>query len=414
MKKTVFFILTAFSILLATCSCINAEYIPGDDNPYTPLSLSTRQQEMLNTGHKFSFEFLDRIEKDSPGEDYVISPLSMQILLGMILNGAQGKTAEEICSVLGYGKESTAEVNEFCLAMLTQLPGLDKKTKLSMANSIFVDKGYDLLNSYKATVKKYYDAEIDNLDFNDTKGSADIINKWCSDHTNGLIPKILDEVSPAMLCYLLNAMYFKGEWVNKFNANSTRDEAFYRDGKECRKVPMMYNYRKFGYTENDLFQAVSLPYGNSVFSMTVLLPKSKHNTEEITGYLKANGWRSVAGSMFSRNVDLSLPRFETKYHKNLNELLSKMGMPLSFTGGADFSLMSPDALKLSFVQQDAVIKVDEEGAEAAAVSSAGMEKTTAIPQDPPVVFRADHPFIYVISEAGSGAILFAGRYSAFK
>lgn len=403
----------ALALMICTSACAATSVSPGDNIPEKPLSLTTKQKELVNQGQSFSLEFLDRIETEAAGkEDYIISPLSMQILLGMILNAAQGPTAAEISNVLGYGADGVQEVNDFCKAMLTQLPGVDRKTKLSMANAIFVDKGYELLKPYVKTVGDYYGAEVSNLDFADTKPSTDHINQWCSRNTNGLIDKVLDEVSTDMLCYLLNALYFKGEWTDKFYATFTKEEPFKVDGKEVAKVPMMRTEKEYLYGQNELFQAVRLPYGNGSFSMTVLLPNGKHTTAEVTKWLKLNGTKSLLG--YDRNVDLWLPRFQIKYHILLNDILSDMGMPLSFNSNADFSLMSPDALKLSFVQQDAIIKVDEEGAEAAAVSSAGMEKATAIPVEPPVEFHADHPFVFLITERNSGAILFAGRYSAKK
>ena len=165
----------------------------------------------------------------------------------------------------------------------------------------------------------------------------------------------------------------------------------------------------FYYQDNDLFRAVSLPYGNGAFSMTVLLPQPKHTVADITASLrKTNGHFS----MFPCEVDLWLPRFETKFHINLNDILSEMGMPSAFSGAADFKAMSDYAGRLSFVQQDAVIKVDEEGSEAAVISSAGIEKATAVGPGSFVVFHADHPFLYLITEASTGAVLFAGRYGS--
>ncbi len=411
MKQILNFLIPA-AMLFSSVSCAGTEPAPdAEGNKF--LSLSTRQKEIVDLGQSFSFEFLNRIEKESTSEDYVISPLSMQILLGMILNGAKDKTADEIVAVLGYGKDKTGDVNEFCKQMLLQLPGLDAKTVLKIANAIVVDKDYDLLPAYKNTVKDYFDANVSNLDFRDTKGSAEKINKWCSDHTGGLIPHIIDEVSPSMLCYILNALYFKGEWTEKFNKKYTSDKPFYRDGKEVCQVPLMTLFHEFRYYESELFQAVCLPYGNGAFTMTVLLPSTGHSTAELAGFLTQQGaWASLMRSMDKRQVELYLPKFETKYRKQLNEILTKMGMPTAFSNSANLKNMSPDAMKLSFVQQDAVIRVDEEGAEAAAISSAGVEKTTAILMDPPALFRADHPFIYLISESSSGAILFSGRYSA--
>lgn len=394
------------AVLTAFASC--QKPVTDTNNDYKPLELSTRSAGFVQKGEPFSFEFIDRIQKEEKG-DFIISPLSMQILLGMILNGAQGTTAEEICSVLGYGAGEIDAVNEFCLSMLQQLPELDKKTTLTMADALFVDDGWPLLDSYKKTVKKYYDAEITNLDFSDNARSLKAINGWCSDHTNGLIPKILDEVDPSMLAYLLNAMYFKSQWAHQFRKDATGDEKFADESGRTEKVKMMKQTREYSYFEDDILQAVRLPYGNGAFAMTVLLPQPKHTVADITASLKKTNGHF---SMFPCEVDLWLPRFETKFHINLNDILSEMGMPSAFSGAADFKAMSDYAGRLSFVQQDAVIKVDEEGSEAAVISSAGIEKATAVGPGSFVVFHADHPFLYLITEASTGAVLFAGRYGS--
>lgn len=397
------FLFAAFLTVLASCQ----KPSNNPDNTYKPLDLSTRSAEFVRLGEPFTFEFIDRIHAEEKG-DFIISPLSMQILLGMILDGAQGTTADEICRVLGYGAGETDAVNEFCRSMLTQLPQLDQKTTLTMANALFVDDGWPLLDSYQSTVRKYYDAEIANLNFADGAGSLKAINGWCADHTNGLIPKILDEVDPNMLAYLLNAMYFKSQWVNKFQPSATREEKFADESGRTAPVQMMRKTQENLYYEDDVLQAVRLPYGNEAFSMTVFLPQPKHTVEDVIASLKkTNGHYD----MVDCEVELWLPRFETSYHIRLNDILSAMGMPSAFdSGAADFKAMSAYAGHLDFVQQDAVIKVDEEGAEAAVVSSAGIEKAMAPEPGSFVVFHADHPFLYLITEASTGAVLFAGRY----
>ena len=401
-------ILVFFAAIAAFASCQKPAVVDDTDNTYEPIDLPTRSAEFVRQGEPFTFEFIDRINAVGKG-DFIISPLSMQILLGMILDGAQGATANEICKVLGYGAGEIDAVNEFCQAMLQQLPELDKKTTLTMANALFVDDGWPLLDSYKKTVKQYYDAEITNLDFSDNERSLKAINGWCADHTNGLIPKILDEVDPNMLAYLLNAMYFKSEWTEKFQKSATADEKFKDESGKTTPVKMMKQNKSYGYYEDDVLQAVRLPYGNGAFAMTVFLPQPKHTVKDVIASLKkTNGHYSL----FSCDVDLWLPRFETKYHIDLNDILSEMGMPSAFTGVADFKAMSDYAGHLDFVMQDAVIKVDEEGSEAAVISSAGMEKATAVGPGSHVVFHADHPFLYLITEAGTGAVLFAGRFGA--
>lgn len=406
MKYKVFLV----AALLAVVSC---EKDPGDNNnPYKGLDLTTKSVEFVEEGNAFSFDFINRVNA-STEKDYIISPLSMQFLLGMILDGAQGDTADEICQVLGYGKGEVEAVNEYCLSMLQQLPKLDKKTTLNIANAIFVDDGWPLLDSYKADVSRYYDAAVSNLDFADGKGSLKAINGWCADHTNGMIPKILNEVSTEMLAYLLNAMYFKSQWLEKFPKANTSDEPFKTASGAKRTVKMMKMEKSLGYAETDVYKAVRLPYGNGAFSMTAFLPLEGYSLSDVTAMLGKQ-----AGSDFRPHfdceVDLWLPRFETKFHINLNDLLSEMGMPRSFDERADFKGMSQYALYLSFVQQDAVIKVDEDGAEAAVVSSAGMMKETSVGPGDHVVFHANEPFLYVISETSSGAVLFAGRYGGVE
>ena len=400
------FALTA--AVLGTSACANLD--SSKNNPYKALDLSTKSAELARQGNTFAFEFIDRVS-DATADDYIISPLSMQFLLGMILNGAQGATADEICKVLGYGAGEVDDVNTYCLAMLQQLPDLDKKTKLSIANALFVNQDYSLLSNYKQTVGKFYEAEVANLDFSKNAAATRQINNWCSDHTNGLVPEILDNVDPNILTYLLNAMYFKSQWKQKFSKSNTGQESFTDESGAQKKVLMMKTEKSFAFQYNDILRAVRLPYGNGAFSMTVILPAEGKKLSDVTDYLSGENWDAFVKTMVTCDVDLWLPKFETKYHIKLNDILSAMGMPLSFDPHrADFKAMSPWALCLDFVQQDAVIKVDEEGTEAAVVSSAGMLAMSAAPGQH-VMFHADRPFLYLITETSTGAVLFAGRYS---
>ena len=401
----------AASLLIVAFSCEKTEKKKDEpDNTCQEIELTTKSADFVRQGLPFTFDYIGRIN-DSTEENYIISPLSMQFLLGMVLDGTRGETADEICKVLGYGKGEIDAVNEYCLSMLQQLPELDKKTTLSIANAIVVNQQYSLLDSYQTTVGKYYDAFVSKMDFSDSDATVKEINRWCSDHTNGMVPKVVESVSIDMLCYLFNALYFKSEWESLFDKSATSDEEFTNgDGKKVT-AKMMKQDGKFRYTENDTYQAVSLPYGNGAFSMMVFLPKSGYGIPDVIGELKKADWNIYRQSMWTGNVDLWLPRFETKFGIGLNDILMAMGMPTAFDDSrADFSAMSADALCLSFVRQDAAIKVDEEGSEAAAVSTAGVV-ATSVGYNPQTVFHADHPFLYLITEASTGAVLFAGRYS---
>ena len=409
MKKQILFIIAAAAAMIFV-SCDRAE-LEARRNPYKSLNLTTKSAEFVGKGNStFTFEFIDRVNS-AAGGSYFVSPLSLQFLLGMTLNGAQGETAGEICDVLGYGAGETDAVNDYAQEMLKQLPGLDKKTKLTIANAIFADKAYPLLPTYESALQQHYAAEVENLDFSDGPATLKRINDWCSNNTNGLFKNILDKVDPEVQAYLLNAMYFKSQWAEKFEKKNTSAKDFYVGTCEPIPVQMMKQVKKFDYSENESFQAVRLPYGNGAYSMVVLLPMAGRSDKDITAFLKQTDWNVFLRQMDLREVDLWLPKFETTYHIDLEEMLAAMGMPLAFNpAAADFSAMAQPSPYLSAVTQDAIVKVDEEGTEAAVVSKAHFGKATAAPFDR-AVFHADHPFLYLITEKSTGAVLFAGRYA---
>ena len=392
-----------FALLaMLTAGCVSAQ----------PLELTSDQKAMAAVGNEFSFRFLQHIDGNDEG-DWFVSPMSLQFLMGVILNGAQGATAAEIAHTLGFEPSELSNLNDFCRAMLTQLPKLDPATKLTIGNAVFVNQLFPVEKSYKRLVEKVFDAEVQNLDFNNEKATLRTINGWCDKQTNGLIPSILDSVDPAMFAYLLNALYFKGSWMYPFSKSMTEERTFFLESGQEKKVRMMEKERKYDYGEDDLCQRVCLPYGDGSYSMYVLLPKKGHTVAEVVASLDGKKWDDLRTHMYSDDkVNLWLPRFETRYHIRLNDILMEMGMPGSFKPGADFKAMSPNADFLDFVQQDAVIKVDEEGSEAAAVTSAGMMGATAIPIQPRVInFHADHPFLYLIIERTTGSVLFAGKFT---
>ncbi|MBR0255935.1 MAG: serpin family protein [Bacteroidales bacterium] len=400
--------------LLFSCNGLEQEGGKDDgNNPYSPIALTTKQTEFVTAGNSFAGRFIDKIDENALKQkqnEWIVSPLSLQLALGMLLNGAQGETAAEICRTLGYGEGETAEINAWAKLMLEQLPKLDKKTDLALADAIFYNKTMTLKTPYKDAVGTSYKATLEALDFTKTKASADVINKWCDKQTKGLIPHVLNEVDPSYLAYLVNALYFKSQWQKKFPKSASGNETFYQEDGSKGKVKMMkQDGQKFQYGETEIWQAIRLPYGNGNFAMTVVLPKEGHTVREISA---AMGKGVSVYTVWDVEADLWIPRFETQYHIGLNDILKDLGMPQSFTPKADFKAMSDYASFVGFVQQDAVIKVDEEGTEAAAVTVIGM-LTAAAPIAPPqkVVFHADHPFLYLITESSTGTILFAGKYS---
>ena len=407
MHKTII-LLAASALLLTSCDLSS---LGIDTNPRKDMVLSTKAAEYIESGNDFSLNFLEKTIESSE-KSFVISPLSLQFLLGMILDGAQGRTADEICEVLGYGAGEVNSVNEYCRSMLTQLPKLDSKTTLQIANAILVDKQGELLNGYKTAVANYYEAYVESVDFSNGPAAVSKVNSWCSRNTNGLITKIIDRIPADTYAILMNALYFKSKWSSPFKKSATADEYFTNEAGVKSKLMMMKQEKSFAYTWNDVCHAVKLPYGNGAFLMTVVLPCGKYTVTDAAAYLKKAGWYAFSHSMSSRRVDLWLPRFETQYEAELNDMLGQLGMPTAFTPAADFSAMTKHPVHIDFIKQKAIIKVDEEGSEAAAVSIGGMKKTDAGPGPGDlVVFHADRPFLYFITESSSGAILFSGRYN---
>ena len=384
----------------------------AQNNERKRIELDEAQRAYVEAGNDFAFRFLKQIDAGEPG-NWFVSPVSLQYLLGLVLDGAEGATADEICRTLGYPAGQSEAVDAYCRKMLSELPNLDKKTKLTLANAIFFNDKMTIKVPYKKRVEKFYDAEVESLDFYQKQGTLRTINGWCNRQTNGLIPAVLDDVSPDMFAYLLNALYFKGSWMYPFNKRYTQDRTFTLESGQKKEIPMMMKERKYGYGENDVFQRVVLPYGNGSYSMIVLLPKKGHTVADVIASVNGENWKDIHSRWgYGTLINVWLPPFESKYHIQLNDILCDMGMPRSFGPAAQFKPMSDDALWLSFVQQDAVIKVDEEGTEAAAITSAGMLGATAIPEPPRVIdFHCDHPFLYLITENSTGTILFAGKFS---
>ena len=378
MTRRVLFLCAALLSLPLLFSCKGpAQVASARENNYT-----------VAAANGFAFRFLQKVNAEAP-EDYVVSPVSLEYLLGLLLDGAQGKTAEEIET------------------MLSGRPFMDSSLALEIANAIIVNRNYPLLDSYRKTVQKNWQAYVRNMDFSRQQEVLRAINGWCDKQTHGLIPQILDEVSDDMMAVLMNAVYFKQNWCDPFSKERTREETFTSENGKQSTIPMMTDKRSYAYLETGEFQMVQIPYDRNGISMNVLLPKKGYRTDDILKEMTAEKWNALCDSLRMEQVKLYLPRFETKTHLRLNEMLSALGMPTAFSGNADFKAMFRTPAFVSLIQQDAFIRVDEEGTEAAAVTSAVMKVTCCMPAEPKV-FRADHTFLFLISDR-NGTILFAGR-----
>ena len=388
---------------------LSVAVVKAQENGPKPIKLTQEEQQLVQKNNDFGF----RLMREARGEkNQILSPLSITYALGMLNNGAAGKTQQEINDVLGFGEAGADAINQFCRKLLTEAPGLDKETRVSIANTIYVNsgEGYYLQEGFVEKANQWYDAKPESRDFKDGV-TRDVINQWASDHTEGMIKEVLkeDEFNPYAVSYLLNALYFKGLWVNKFDKANTQDEVF----NGSTKVPMMHitaresiDSFQFEYTSSDLYQAVNLPYGNGAYQMTVFLPSQDKSIDDVLAQLDGKNWQMNGKRSY---VDLKLPRFETKTNIDLIPMMEALGMTKAFTPSAEFPYFCNANIYIELMKQVAKIKLDEEGTEAAAVTIIG-EKATSMQEIPVVNFHATRPFLYIISEQSTGIIFFIGQY----
>ena len=379
-----------------------------------PIELTQEQKQFATDNNRFTLNFLKTVnETDKSGKSFIYSPLSITYVLGMVNDAATGQTEKELEQVLGFHEGGIQAVNDYCKNLIDNLPQVDNKVTLNIANAIFLNKRYTLKQQFEKDMQKYYDAKAEALDFS-SSSTLGRINGWCSEKTKGMIPTILDEVDPRMMSYLLNAIYFKADWTSKFDPKNTKEEQFQME-KGSTKLPMMHQNVLIRYVKNDTYSAVEIPYGNGMWSMYVMLPEEGKTTNDVIDYLAQT--TPVYGSR-PYEVDLKLPRFETSSDTNdvdgnLIGLLNKMGIHLAFNPQlAEIPNMCDKSVYINMMRQKAKIKVNEEGSEAAAVTVAGMLTNAYIPTEPlKATFHANRPFVYVIREASSGIILFVGKFT---
>lgn len=375
------------------------------ENPRHDIRLTDEERQLVKSNNDFAIR-LFRQARDERSS--IMSPLSITYALGMMNNGAAGQTQQEINDVLGFGETGADAINQFCRKMLTESGQLDKETRVDIANTIYVNNhwGYELKEPFIQKANEYYEAQPETRDFYDGI-TRDVINQWGSDHTEGMIKEILskDGFNQDAVSYLLNALYFKGTWVTKFDPNNTKEESFNGGAiVPMMHIPCVMGGAEFDYTSNNLYQAIKLPYGNEAYLMTVILPQEDKTIEDVLDQMDGQNWQFHGRGTI---VDLKLPRFETEASIDLKPVMSALGMPTAFNPDfADFSDFCNVPTYIGLMKQVAKINVNEEGTEAAAVTI--IECTSGMPDI--ADFHATRPFIYIISERSTGIIFFIGQY----
>lgn len=402
MKTSSFFqsvLVIAATILLlwAAVACTDQPTLPAGENVKIAESFASKTDD-------FAFEFFKQLnDYENPNKNVFVSPLSLHVALGMLLNGANGSTASEIKKTLKISDMSIEEANKTYQTLMEGLPKADPKVTLGMANSVWNRNSFAVEPTYTQTLKDWFKADVGQFVGSD----ATPLNNWASNKTNGKIKKVLDTIDPAMVLALMNALYFKGDWTKSFDEKQTSDYPFQMGATRTKNVKMMQMTEKLRAGRRDNYVAYELPYGNGRFAMTVLIPQGNTSVGDVIKQLNANEWAKLQQQMQETpSLSVGLPRFTLEYEVTLNDVLKKMGMTTAFEQGtADFSKINRNGgLNVSFVKQNTFVAVDEKGTEAAAVTTIGIELTSI-----GASYYADRPFVLVISEKSSDTILFMGK-----
>ncbi|GGN08465.1 serpin [Dyadobacter beijingensis] len=355
----------------------------------------------------FAFDFIHALQKTQPtSENLFVSPLSLHMALGMLLNGAENETAAEIQKTLKMDAIALSELNAAYKTLIQDLPVADSKVSLGLANSVWYRNDFTVENEFQYTLKDSFESEVTSLPFDNA--AKERINKWASDKTNGKIKQVIDQIQPDHVMFLLNALYFKGDWKTKFDANKTKDTPFQLANGQSKTVKMMYASSDFKVGGGNNYAAVQLPYANGQFTMTLLIPRGQANINQVLNEITGESWTQLTGRMVEQGVTVGLPKFTLDYSAQLKTTLQGMGIDRVFKSGAELGKINKSGrLMVDFVKQDAYLGIDEQGTEAAAVTSIGIVATSAGPEPPSYI--CDRPFGLVISESTSNTILFMGR-----
>jgi serine protease inhibitor len=402
-----------FAILLAV-GAISCSGSANSQNPKPEIRNSQITQprkvqpvnpKIVEANTRFGFKLFSEILKKDGKENVFVSPSSVAIALSMAYNGANGETKTSMAKALEFQGMTLEEINQAHRNLKAALEKADPKVQLSIANSIWARQGVDFNPSFLDRNAKFYDAKVKSLDFEKPEAVAEI-NGWVKESTRGKIAKIVDRINPDDVMFLMNAIYFKGKWTNEFDKSDTETRPFALTNGSKKQVPLMKQQGKYRYLETSQFQAISLPYGDKRLSMYVFLPKT--NLAAFQKTLTAQNWQTWMKQFSTREGQIQLPRFKMEYDVELKAALSALGMGIAFEDAADFSGLSKGTTKIDQVKHKTFVEVNEEGTEAAAVTSIGIMPTSIqIPQEP---FRmiVDRPFFSAIRDNQTGEILFMG------
>lgn len=377
-----------------------------------PIELNATEKEMAAQQGDFASTLSLELYRQLGGEkmdNWLVSPFSLQCALGMLSNGANGETREEILYALGLSQYSQEEVNAYFKKLIEGLHTVNSAITVKTSNSVWGNAGVPLKDDFQKMNIENYFAMVSQLDFSDPS-AVDQINAWCNQTTEGLIPSILDEVNPTATVYLLNSLYFKARWESEFAPEKTQEGDFNTSSGKVVKADFMQTQRMAAYVENEWFTSTSLSYQNDSYVMRLILPQPEISIDQVLQALSEsdeNLWKNT----ILADINLKMPRFALENKLDLVSTLQALGMEKVFTNEADFSSMSDISTYISLVQQATRLKVDEDGSEGAAVTVIEgylSDLMRPLPEEE-VDFFLDRPFLFQIIESSTGTVLFMGQ-----
>jgi serpin B len=373
-----------------------------------PRSLTDGEQRLIDADNRFAIKLLKQTSAGTRDtlDNLFVSPLSVAMALGMTYNGAAGTTEDAMRTTLELDGMSVAEVNESYRSLIQMLRALDPHVHFQIANSIWYLQGYTIEQPFLDANTTYYDARVSALDFS-SPDAVPTMNAWVSQQTHGVIDRIVDLIPDGQRLYLINAIYFKGDWREQFNASYTQPRPFRVSADSVVTVATMTHGQpvelRLNYEPNALI--VDLPYGGAAFSMTIVLPADTTSVDALVDGLTADQWNAWIAGLSETESEIFLPKFKLTNDLQLIPTLRSLGMGIAFDdAAADFSrIHTPSELYITEVKHKTFVNVNEEGTEAAAVTSVGMGVTSA-----PGLIDVNRPFLFALRENLSGTILFMG------
>jgi serine protease inhibitor len=385
-------------------ACKKSDPVPREPKK---IDVQYKSAEIVEADLNFGFELFREINERTAEPNLMISPMSVSYALGMAYNGAGTETFEAFRQVLHFDELTLEEVNRSYQNLMSQMPGLDPDVEFSIANSMWYKLGFQVLQTFVDVNKEYFDAEVREVDFSDP-GTVDLINGWIEEKTHDKIRDMLDYIPADAVMYLINAIYFNAPWKYEFDKSETYEGNFHLEDGGTHRADFMVLKGDFMYTETNSFKAVELPYSDSAFSMVVILPDQETGMDDLVSELNADNWKLWFSDSYMTGLQIRLPKFKYEFKSLLNDALISLGMGIAFTPDADFTgIRSSGGIYISRVIHQTFIDVMEEGTEAAAATIIEFIETSAGGGD--IFFVADRPFLYVIKENSTGAVLFMGK-----